>query len=88
MIRKSQVRRESESTEPEVRRVSRPPAKITMAGDDGAGLSGRLHKAWQAFHEHKYILCYKNCSIKQRLLLVERTITPGVLRGSRVVESA
>ena len=54
-------------------------AKITMVGDDNAELNNRLHKAWQAFYKHKYILCQKNTNVKKRLLLMERIITPGVL---------
>ena len=55
---------------------------MTMVGDDNAELNQRLHKAWQAFSKHKYILRNKNVNVKKRLRLMERIITPGVFWGA------
>ena len=61
-------------------------ARITMVGDDNAELSQRLHKAWQAFYKHKYILCNRNISVKKRLAAHGTdNFTWGIL-GSRVLE--
>ena len=57
-------------------------AKITMVGDDNAEINQRLHKAWQAFYKHKSILCNRSTSVKKRLLLMERIISPGVFWGA------
>ena len=55
------------SSEPTARRASKlSEPKISMIREDKAELNFRLLKAWQAFHEHKYIVCQKNSNVKKK----------------------